>query len=327
MNYRQLGNSGVRVSVIGLGANRFGSENVPQTEVNRIIAAALDLGINFIDTSNNYTAGHSEETLGHALKGRGDKVVLATKFSFPKKDGPNTWGASRYQMMQAVEGSLRRLQTDHIDLYYAHRWDDTTPIEETLRAFDDLIRLGKVRYIGASAYASWQLAHANVLAELRGWTAFVVLQSEYNLLERSVEREVLPYCRAHGVGFVPYYPLAGGFLTGKYEKGKPPPAGSRGERDRYVPAMHDGSQLHHRREPGDLGRQSRSKNKRAGSGMAARAAVGLFGDHRRNESGTCFEQCRWRQFGSYGGRVRRSERHSKGKQSGFAVKTLLHLFE
>jgi aryl-alcohol dehydrogenase-like predicted oxidoreductase len=153
MNYRQLGNSGVRVSVIGLGANRFGSENVPQTEVNRIIDAALDLGINFIDTSNNYTAGHSEETLGHALKGRGDKVVLATKFSFPKKDGPNTWGASRYQMMQAVEGSLRGLQTDHIDLYYAHRWDDTTPIEETLRAFDDLIRLGKVRYIGASAYA------------------------------------------------------------------------------------------------------------------------------------------------------------------------------
>ena len=235
MNYRQLGHSGVRVSVIGLGANRFGSESVPQTEVNRIIAAALDLGINFIDTSDNYTAGHSEETLGrHALKGRGDKVVLATKFSFPKKDGPNTWGASRYQMMQAVEGSLRRLQTDHIDLYYAHRWDDTTPIEETLRAFDDLIRLGKVRYIGASAYASWQLAHANVLAELRGWTPFVVLQSEYNLLERSVEREVLPYCRAHRVGFVPYHPLAGGFLTGKYEKGKPPPTGSRGERDRYV---------------------------------------------------------------------------------------------
>jgi 1-deoxyxylulose-5-phosphate synthase len=242
MNYRQLGNSGVRVSVIGLGANRFGSENVPQTEVNRIIAGALDLGINFIDTSNNYTAGHSEETLGHALKGRGDKVVLATKFSFPRKDGPNTWGASRYQMMQAVEGSLRRLQTDHIDLYYAHRWDDTTPIEETLRAFDDLIRLGKVRYIGASVYASWQLAHANVLAELRGWTPFVVLQSEYNLLDRSVEREVLPYCRAHHVGFVPYHPLAGGFLTGKYEQGKPPPPGSRGERDRYVQrCMTDGN--------------------------------------------------------------------------------------
>jgi aryl-alcohol dehydrogenase-like predicted oxidoreductase len=124
---------------------------------------------------------------------------------------------------------LRRLQTDHIDLYYCHRWDDTTPIEETLRGLDDLIRRGKVCYIGASAYAAWQLAHANVLAELKGWSRFVVLQSEYNMLKRDIEREVLPYCRAGKVGFVPYYPLAGGFLTGKYEIGKPPPPGSRGE--------------------------------------------------------------------------------------------------
>jgi aryl-alcohol dehydrogenase-like predicted oxidoreductase len=234
MEYRQLGNSGVRVSVIGLGSNRFGSPNVPQFEVNRIIDGALDLGINFIDTANNYTGGQSEETLGQALKGRGDKVVLATKFSFPKKDGPNTWGASRYQLMQAIEASLRRLQTDHIDLYYTHRWDNTTPIQETLRALDDVIRAGKVRYIGASAYASWQLAHANVLAEMRGWTAFVALQSEYNMLQRDVEREVLPYCRAHGVGFVPYHPLAGGFLTGKYRQAEPAPPGSRGEKDSYV---------------------------------------------------------------------------------------------
>ncbi|MGB7951900.1 MAG: aldo/keto reductase, partial [Candidatus Binatia bacterium] len=118
MEYRQLGSSGVRVSVIGLGTNRFGTPNVSQAEVHRIIDAALDLGINFIDTANTYTGGQSEETLGQALKGRGDKVVLATKFSFPKKDGPNTWGASRYQLMQAIEASLRRLQTDHIDLYY-----------------------------------------------------------------------------------------------------------------------------------------------------------------------------------------------------------------
>jgi aryl-alcohol dehydrogenase-like predicted oxidoreductase len=163
-----------------------------------------------------------------------DKVVLATKFSFPRKQGPNTWGASRYQLMQAVEQSLRRLQTDRIDLYYTHRWDDTTPIQETLRALDDLIRMGKVCYIGASRYASWQLAHANVLAELKGWTPFVVIQSEYNMLKRNVEREVLPYCRAHGVGFVPYFPLAGGFLTGKYEQGKPPPLGSRGENAKSV---------------------------------------------------------------------------------------------
>lgn len=234
MHYRQLGNSGVRVSVIGLGTNRFGSPDVPQQEVHKIIDAAIDLGINFIDTANTYTEGRSEETLGHALKGRGDKVVLATKFSLPKKNGPNSWGASRYHLMQAVEKSLGRLQMDHIDLYYAHRWDETTPIHETLRALDDLTRMGKVRYIGASAYASWQLAHANLLAELCGWTPFVVIQSEYHMLERSVEREVLPYCRAHRVGFVPYYPLAGGFLTGKYEKGKPPPPGSRGEDTQYV---------------------------------------------------------------------------------------------
>jgi aryl-alcohol dehydrogenase-like predicted oxidoreductase len=137
-------------------------------------------------------------------------------------------------MMQAVEESLRRLQTDHIDLYYCHRWDPTTPIEETLRGLDDLIRMGKVRYIGASLYASWQLAHANVLAEVRGWTRFAVLQSEYNMLKRGVEAEVLPYCRAHNVGFVPYYPLAGGFLTGKYQRGKPPPPNSRGVSARAV---------------------------------------------------------------------------------------------
>jgi aryl-alcohol dehydrogenase-like predicted oxidoreductase len=234
MDYRQLGTAGVRVSVIGLGTNRFGSHDVPQNEVDRIVGAALDFGINFFDTADVYTDGRSEETLGHALRGRSDRAVLGTKFSFPRKDGPNTWGASRYHLIRAVEGSLRRLQTDHIDLYYVHRWDDTTAIAETLRALDDLIRAGKICYIGASAFASWQLAHANVLAELRGWTSFAALQSEYNMLRRGVEREVLPYCRAHGVGFVPYYPLAGGFLTGKYDPGKPPPPGSRGESVRYV---------------------------------------------------------------------------------------------
>ena len=234
MEYRQLGNSGVRVSVIGLGTNRFGSKDVAQPLVDRIVDNALECGVNFFDSADIYTDGASEESLGHALKGRMDKVVLATKFSYPKKTSANSWGASRYRLMQALDGSLRRLQTDHIDLYYTHRWDETTPIEETLRALDDVIRMGKVRYIGASLYASWQLAHANVLAELKGWTPFVALQSEYNMIKRSVEREVLPYCRAHRVGFVPYYPLAGGFLTGKYEQGKAPPPGSRGERSAAV---------------------------------------------------------------------------------------------
>jgi aryl-alcohol dehydrogenase-like predicted oxidoreductase len=234
MEYRQLGNSGVRVSVVGLGTNRFGSADMPQAEVNKVIDAALDAGVNFLDSANVYNEGRSEETLGVALKGRMDKFVMATKFNFPRKTSANSWGASRYQMMQAVEQSLRRLQTDHIDLYYCHRWDDTTPIEETLRGLDDLIRMGKVNYIGASLYAAWQLAHANLLAEFKGWTRFAVLQSEYNMLKRDVEREILPYCRAHNVGFVPYYPLAGGFLTGKYEFGKPPPPGSRGESVRTV---------------------------------------------------------------------------------------------
>jgi aryl-alcohol dehydrogenase-like predicted oxidoreductase len=234
MEYRQLGHSGVRVSVIGLGANRFGSEAVPQIEVTRIIDTALDAGVNFIDTANVYNRGASEETLGEALKGRRHRVVLATKFSRPQHDGPNTEGASRYHMMQAVEASLRRLQTDHIDLYYVHRWDKTTPIQETLRGLDDLVRAGKILYAGASQFPSWQLAYANLLAELRGWSPFVVIQSHYHMFERRVENEILSYCRAQRVGLVPYFPLAGGFLTGKYRKGEPSPPGSRGERVGYV---------------------------------------------------------------------------------------------
>jgi len=235
MQYRPLGNSGVRVSVIGLGGNRLGLEGkVPQEEVNRIIAAAEEVGINFIDSANVYTGGRSEETLGVALKGRWERFVLATKFSMKTGDGPNDRGASRYHLQNALENSLRRLQSDHIDLYYLHNWDATTPVEETLRALDDAVRSGKVRYIGASNFAAWQLAYSNLLAEVRGWSQFVVLQSEYNMLNRGLEREVVPYCSAHRVGIVPYFPLAGGFLTGKYRRGQPAPEGSRGEKSPYV---------------------------------------------------------------------------------------------
>lgn len=233
MQYRQLGNSGVRVSVIGMGTNRFGNV-IKQDEANEIIAAAQDHGLNFIDTADVYADSQSETTLGHALKGRREHFVIATKVYFKTGDGPNDYGASRYHIMNGVEASLRRLQTDHIDLYQMHRWDDTTPIAETLRTLDDLIRSGKVRYIGASQYAAWQLAEANLLAELRGWSSFVTIQSHYHMLEREVEKEVLPYCRAHGVGFIPYFPLAGGFLTGKYKRGEAAPAGSRGESSGYV---------------------------------------------------------------------------------------------
>jgi aryl-alcohol dehydrogenase-like predicted oxidoreductase len=228
MEYRKLGNAGVRVSVIGIGTNRFGTDNVPQSEVNNIIDAAVDHGINHIDTADSYVHGHSEETLGVALKGRWDKFVVASKFWYPVGDGPNDRGTSRYHMMNALESSLRRLQSDHIDLYYIHRWDEFTPIEETLRALDDMVTAGKIRYAGVSAFAAWQLAHANLLADVRGWMPIAVIQSEYHLLERHVEREVLPYCRIHNVGLVPFRPLAGGFLTGKYKQGTPPPPGSRG---------------------------------------------------------------------------------------------------
>ncbi len=233
MQYRQLGNSGVRVSVIGMGTNQFGKV-VAQEAVHEIIAAAHDHGLNFIDTADVYADSQSETTLGHALKGRREQFVIATKVYFKTGAGPNDYGASRYHIMNGVEASLRRLQTDHIDLYQMHRWDDTTPIAETLRSLDDLIRSGKVRYIGASQYAAWQLAEANLLAELRGWSSFVTIQSHYHMLERDVEKEVLPYCRTHGVGFIPFFPLAGGFLTGKYKRGEAAPAGSRGESSGYV---------------------------------------------------------------------------------------------
>ncbi len=233
MEYRQLGNSGVRVSVIGMGTNQFGRK-VDQAGVNDVIDAALDLGVNFIDTADVYTGSDSETTLGHALKGRWDKFVLATKVYFKVGDGPNDYGASRYHIMNGVEASLRRLQSDHIDLYQMHRWDPHTPIEETMRALDDLVRSGKVRYIGASAYAAWQLAQANLLADMRGWSRFVTVQSHYHMLEREVEKEVIPYCQAENVGFIPYFPLAGGFLTGKYTREAGAPEGSRGESSQYV---------------------------------------------------------------------------------------------
>ncbi len=239
MQYRQLGKSGIRVSAIGLGTNRFGHEIMSQEEVNRIIDTAYDLGINFLDSADVYTAGRSEESIGIALGGPGqssrrDRFVIATKFYNATGDGPNDRGASRLHMHHAVEASLRRLQMETIDLLYVHRYDVNTPLEETLRALDDLVRAGKIRYIGASNFMAWQMARANLLAEIHAWSPFVVAQDHYHILERGVEREILPFCTSQGVGLIPYFPLAGGFLTGKYLRGQPAPVGSRGESNSYV---------------------------------------------------------------------------------------------
>jgi aryl-alcohol dehydrogenase-like predicted oxidoreductase len=233
MEYRSMGNTGVRVSAVGLGTNQFGGK-VDQDGVNDIIDAALDLGVNLIDTADVYQDGRSEATLGVALKGRWEKVILATKVYGSTGTGPNDRGASRYHIMSGVEASLRRLQTDHIDLYQIHRWDDDTPIEETLRALDDLITAGKVRYVGASNFLAWQLARANLLAEVQKLTPFATIQNHYHMLERGLEREMMSYCSAHNVGILPYFPLAGGFLTGKYKRDQPAPSGSRGETSGYV---------------------------------------------------------------------------------------------
>ncbi len=233
MEYRTLGRSGLKVSVVGLGGNQFGGK-VDQAGTKRIINAAMELGVNFIDTADVYSRGRSEEVLGAALKGRWDRVVLATKVRSPMGDGPNDSGASRYHIIEGVNACLRRLQTDHIDLLQIHSWDNETPIEETMRALDDLVRSGKVRYIGASNFSAWQICRANDLAERYGWAPFVSIQPHYHMLERGIEQELVPYCKAFGVGILPYFPLAGGFLTGKYTEGEPPPTGTRGEQSTYV---------------------------------------------------------------------------------------------
>jgi aryl-alcohol dehydrogenase-like predicted oxidoreductase len=227
MEYRRLGASGLRVSVIGLGGNTFGRyTDAEGTE--RIVSAALDAGINFFDTANIYNAGVSEEHLGRALKGRRDEVIIATKAGMRMGPGPNESGSSRKHLIASVHASLRRLQTDYIDLFQIHEYDPETPLEETLSALNDLVRSGVVRYIGCSNYDAWRMTRALWISDQRGWAAFISNQPEYNLLSRDIERELVPACQEFGVGIIPYYPLASGVLTGKYTPGQPAPEGTRG---------------------------------------------------------------------------------------------------
>ncbi len=234
MQYRNLGASGLKVSAIGLGTNQFGGKCDLETTKN-IIAAAIEAGVNFIDTADIYQQGRSETFIGQALKAiRRDEVIIATKVRNPVGEGPNQRGTSRHHILNGIEASLKRLDTDYIDLYQIHAWDASSPVEETMRALDDLVRWGRVRYIGASNYTAWQLTHANAVAHERGWEKFVSVQPHYHMLERKIEQELVPACRYFGIGVLPYFPIAGGFLTGKYKRGEGAPAGSRGETSQYV---------------------------------------------------------------------------------------------
>lgn len=231
MEYRALGRTGLEVSAYSLGTAVFGPwGNDDEAECGRLVREAIDAGVNLIDTADVYGGGRSEEILGRILKGRRDEVILATKFHNPMGSGVNDRGNSRLWVMRAVERSLRRLQTDHIDLYQAHRPDLGTEIEETLVALTDLVRQGKVRYIGASTFPSFLLIEALRTSERRGLERFACEQPPYSIFVRHVEDDVFPSAQRHGLGVLAWSPLAGGWLTGKYRAGREMPAGSRGER-------------------------------------------------------------------------------------------------
>lgn len=220
-HYRLLGRSGLRVSPLSLGTMTFGMPGwgTDRSEADRLLGHYTHQGGNFIDTANYYAAGESERMLGEWLQGKRQQLVIATKYSLSMRKGdPNGSGNQRKNMVQAVEDSLKRLRTDCIDLFYLHLWDNLTPAEEILRAFDDLVRAGKILYAGISDTPAWQIARLQAIADLRGWTPFVALQVPYNLTERTVEREFMPMARESGLGVLPWSPLAGGVLSGKYTR-------------------------------------------------------------------------------------------------------------
>ena len=238
MRYRQLGRSGLTVSEVGLGCNNFGGSfggRLGLDETREVVNAALEEGVTLLDTANSYgDRGGSETLLGEVLKGRRDQVVLATKFGSDMGEGPGVARASRWYIRRAVEGSLKRLQTDYIDLYQLHHPDGITPIGETLSALTELVLEGKVRYVGSSNLAAWQVVDAEWTARSSGGglaagglERFASAQNYYNLLNQRAERELIPACAAHGIGLLPYFPLDSGLLTGKYRRNQPPPTGTR----------------------------------------------------------------------------------------------------
>ena len=227
MKYRRLGNSGLKVSEIGLGANNFG-RRVDADGTAVVIDRALEVGINLIDTANTYGGDRrSEEYIGRALNGKRADALIATKAAMSMGDGPNDKGASRLHLMSELEKSLRCLQTDYVDLYQVHFPDEDTPIEETMQALDDMVRQGKVRYVGCSNFMAWQVCEAIWTSRTYGLAPFVSVQPHYSMMERTIEAELVPFCRQYDVGILPYYPLASGFLTGKYRRGQGAPDGTR----------------------------------------------------------------------------------------------------
>ena len=233
MEYRRLGRCGLKVSEFCLGTMTFG-QSTGEAEAIRMVHAALDAGVNFFDTADTYTGGQSEAILGKALRGRRREAVVATKVFNPVGGGPNDSGTSRVHIMSAIEDSLKRLDTDHVDLYYAHHVDVQVPMEEMLGAFDDLVHQGKVRYIACSNYEAWRLSEALWMSEAHNLSRFECYQPQYNLVVRDVEHGPVPLCRQKGVGIAAFSPMAGGFLTGKYKPGERVIRGTRSE-DRSDP--------------------------------------------------------------------------------------------
>ncbi len=234
MKMRFMGNTGIQVSALCLGTMTFGGRGFFQNvgalglkEATRLVDISLEAGINFFDTADVYSRGLSEELLGKALGKRRKDIILATKCRSKMGRGVNDVGLSRHHILEACDASLKRLGTDYIDLYQVHNFDPDTPFEETLRALDDLVRWGKVRYIGCSNYSGWQLMKALAISDKRGWERFVTLQSLYSLLARELENEMIPLCLDQGLGILVWSPLFGGFLSGKYRRGKPQPKGTR----------------------------------------------------------------------------------------------------
>ncbi|MCB8876624.1 aldo/keto reductase [Acidisoma silvae] len=251
MEYRVLGRSGLKISVLTFGTMTFGGETffakTGSTDVSgaqRQLDLCLDAGVNIVDTANVYSRGRSEEILGEAMEGRRNRLLVATKARFPMGEGPNDEGLSRHHLIAECEASLRRLRTDHIDLYQLHEWDGLTPLEETMEALDTLVKSGKVRYVGASNFSGWHLMKAMEIARREGFVPLVSQQIYYSLQSRDVENELLPISLDQGLGVMVWSPLAGGLLSGKYRRGKGAPEGSRHFQDWGEPPVHDEAKLY-----------------------------------------------------------------------------------